>query len=130
MKSIVAIVGRPNVGKSTLFNRIIGTRKAIVENDPGVTRDRNYGEARWDDRGFTLIDTGGFEPVSRERLLLQIREQIQLAIDEADLILFLMDGKEGLTPADQEIDRLLRTEHKPVIYAVNKIDGPNHEGRV
>ncbi len=130
MKFIIAIVGRPNVGKSTLFNRIIRTKKAIVEDEPGVTRDRNYGEAQWDERFFTLIDTGGFEPVSREKLLIQIREQIQLAIDEADLILFLMDGREGLTPADKEIDRLLRAQHKPVIYSVNKIDGPNQEGRV
>ncbi len=130
MTSIVAIVGRPNVGKSTLFNRIIRTRKAIVENEPGVTRDRNYGEARWNDRSFTIIDTGGFEPVSRDRLPAQIREQIQLAMDESDLILFVMDGKEGLTSADQEIDRLLRAKHRPVIYSVNKIDGPNHEGRV
>ncbi len=130
MKSVVAIVGRPNVGKSTLFNRIIGRRKAIVENEPGVTRDRNYGEAWYDDRCFTIIDTGGFEPVSRERLPLQIREQIQLALDEADLILFLMDGKEGLTPADREIDRLLRAQPKSAIYSVNKIDGPHHEGRV
>lgn len=130
MASIVAIVGRPNVGKSTLFNRIIRTRKAIVENEPGVTRDRNYGEARWNDRSFTIIDTGGFEPVSRDRFPAQIREQIQLAMDESDLILFLMDGKEGLTSADQEIDRLLRAQDTPVIYSVNKIDGPNHEGRV
>jgi len=130
MKSTVAIVGRPNVGKSTLFNRIIGTRKAIVEDEPGVTRDRNYGEARWDTKVFAVIDTGGFEPVSRERLPVQIREQIQFAIEEADLILFLMDGKEGLTPSDQEINRLLRTQKKPVIHGVNKIDGPNHEGRV
>jgi len=130
MTSIVAIVGRPNVGKSTLFNRIIRTRKAIVENEPGVTRDRNYGEARWNDRSFTIIDTGGFEPVSRDRLPAQIQEQIQLAIDESDLILFLMDGKEGITSADQEIVRLLRAQDKPVIYSVNKIDGPNHEGRV
>jgi len=130
MTSIVAIVGRPNVGKSTLFNRIIRTRKAIVENEPGVTRDRNYGEARWNDRSFTIIDTGEFEPVSRDRLPAQIQEQIQLAIDESDLILFLMDGKEGITSADQEIVRLLRAQDKPVIYSVNKIDGPNHEGRV
>ncbi|MBW2120978.1 MAG: ribosome biogenesis GTPase Der [Deltaproteobacteria bacterium] len=130
MNPVVAIVGRPNVGKSTLFNRIIRTRKAIVEDEPGVTRDRNYGEASWGDRSFTLIDTGGFEPVSRERLPAQIREQIQLAIDEADLIIFLMDGKEGLTPADEEIDRLLRVHHKPLIYTVNKIDSPQHEARV
>ncbi|MBW2056099.1 MAG: ribosome biogenesis GTPase Der [Deltaproteobacteria bacterium] len=130
MNPVVAIVGRPNVGKSTLFNRIIRTRKAIVEDEPGVTRDRNYGEASWGDRSFTLIDTGGFEPVSRERLPAQIREQIQLAIEEADLIIFLMDGKEGLTPADEEIDRLLRAHHKPLIYTVNKIDSPQHEARV
>jgi GTP-binding protein len=130
MKCVVAVVGRPNVGKSTLFNRLIRTRKAIVEDEPGVTRDRNYGEVHWDDSSFTMIDTGGFEPVSREGLLIQIREQIQLAMDEADLILFLMDGKEGLTPADQEIARLLFAQEKPVIYCVNKIDGPTHEERV
>jgi GTP-binding protein len=130
MKTTVAIVGRPNVGKSTLFNRLIRSRKAIIENKPGVTRDRNYGEARLGDRSFTVIDTGGFEPVAEERLSVQIREQVQLAIDEADLILFLMDGREGLTPTDQEIDRLLRVEQKPVIYGANKIDGPSHEGGV
>ena len=130
MKPTVAIVGRPNVGKSTLFNRIIGTRKAIVEDEPGVTRDRNYGEGHWDTRDFTVIDTGGFEPISSDRLPVQIREQIQLALEEADLILFLMDGKEGLTPSDQEIHRLLWVQQKPVIYGVNKVDGPNHEGRV
>ena len=130
MKSMVAIVGRPNVGKSTLFNRIIRARKAIVEDEPGVTRDLNYGEARWDERTFTVVDTGGFEPVSKDSLLIQIREQIQLAIEEADLILFLLDGKDGLTPGDKEIDRLLRVQYKPVMYVVNKIDGPSHEGKV
>ncbi len=130
MKFVIAIVGRPNVGKSTLFNRVVGKRKAIVENEPGVTRDRNYGEAHWDSRAFTVIDTGGFEPVSKEKLRVEIRKQIQIAIAEADLILFLMDGKEGLNPADQEIDRILRAQHKPVIYSVNKIDGPSHEEKV
>jgi GTP-binding protein len=101
-----------------------------VENEPGVTRDRNYGEAHWDSNVFTVIDTGGFEPVSREKLPAQIREQIQLAIDEADLILFVMDGKEGLTPSDQEICRLLRAQQKPVIYGVNKIDNPKREAGV
>jgi GTP-binding protein len=130
MTFTVAIVGRPNVGKSTLFNRIVGARKAIVQDDPGVTRDRNYGEVVWDTKRFTVIDTGGFEPVSRENLPVQIREQVQLAMDEADLILFLMDGKEGFTPSDQEIGRLLRKQEKPVIYSVNKIDTPQHEDRV
>lgn len=130
MKPLVAIVGRANVGKSTLFNRLVRTRKAIVEDEPGVTRDRNYGEARWDGRSFTVIDTGGFEPVSQERLWVQIREQIQLAIEEADLIVALMDGKTGLTPADQEIVDLLRGRGKRVFWCVNKIDGPEHEDRV
>ncbi len=130
MKPIVAIVGRPNVGKSTLFNRITGGRKAIVWNEPGVTRDRNYADATWDDAVFTLIDTGGFEPVSRDRIFIQMREQCKLAMEEADAILFVMDGKEGLTPSDKEIADLLRRQRKPVFYVVNKIDGPRHEDRV
>jgi GTP-binding protein len=130
MSPIVAIVGRPNVGKSTLFNRLIGTQKAIVVEEPGVTRDRNYGEVQWDEQVFTIIDTGGFEPVSQERLSLQIREQIQLAIDEADLILFVMDGRDGLTPSDREINAMLRSQEKSVIYCVNKVDGPRHEDKV
>ena len=103
MKPIIAIVGRPNVGKSTFFNRLVGQRKAIVEDQPGVTRDRNYADVKVDDGLFTLIDTGGFEPVSKDRIFIQMREQCQLAMDEADVILFLMDGKEGLTPSDREI---------------------------
>jgi len=130
MSPIVAIVGRPNVGKSTLFNRLIGLQKAIVVDEPGVTRDRNYGEVRWDEGTFTVIDTGGFEPVSQERLPLQIGEQIQFAIDEADVILFVMDGKDGLTPSDGEISRRLRKQEKPVVYCVNKVDGPRHEDKV
>ncbi len=129
-KSIVAIVGRPNVGKSTLFNRMIRRRKAIVRDEPGVTRDRNYGEVRWGDRAFAVVDTGGFDLISKERLPAEIRKQIEVALDEADLILFLMDGGDGLAPADQEIDRMMRAQHKPVIYAVNKIDGPSHEEHV
>jgi GTP-binding protein len=127
MKPIVAIVGRPNVGKSTLFNRIARGRKAIVFDEPGVTRDRNYADVKWGDTPFTLIDTGGFEPVSKDRIFVQMREQCQLAMDEADAILFLMDGKEGLTPSDKEIADLLRRQEKPVFYTVNKIDGPLHE---
>jgi GTP-binding protein len=130
MKPIIAIVGRPNVGKSTLFNRILGGKKAIVANEPGVTRDRNYAEVDWEGRGFTLIDTGGFEPISKDRIFIQMREQCHLAMDEAALILFVMDGKEGLTHSDREIADILRCQEKPVFYIVNKIDGPKHEEKV
>jgi GTP-binding protein len=130
MKPIIAIVGRPNVGKSTLFNRIAGGKKAIVWDEPGVTRDRNYADVEWEGRGFTLIDTGGFEPVSKDRLFIQMREQCQLAMEEADVILFTMDGKEGLNPSDKEIADILRKLNKRVFYIVNKIDGPKHEERV
>ena len=129
MRSIIAIVGRPNVGKSTLFNRIAKGKKAIVWDEPGVTRDRNYAEVEWGDSVFTLIDTGGFEPVSKDRIFIQMREQCQLAMDESDVILFMMDGKEGLTPSDKEIADILRRLNKPVFYIVNKIDGPKHEER-
>ena len=127
MKPILAIVGRPNVGKSTLFNRIARGRKAIVWDEPGVTRDRNYADVERDEGSFTLIDTGGFEPVSKDRIFVQMREQCQLAMDEADAVLFMMDGKEGLTPSDREIVDILRKLNKPVFYIVNKIDGPKHE---
>jgi len=130
MNPIVAIVGRPNVGKSTLFNRIVGGKKAIVANEPGVTRDRNYSDVKWGKRSFTLIDTGGFEPDSKDPIFIQMREQCQLAMDEADLILFMLDGKEGLTPSDREIGDILRRLSKPVFFIVNKIDGPRHEERV
>jgi GTP-binding protein len=125
--SIVAIVGRPNVGKSTLFNRILGQRKALVEDFPGVTRDRNYAEVSRFDYPFTLIDTGGFEPESEDRLLVQMREQSQLAIEEADLILFVVDGRDGLTPSDVEVAQMLRRAEKPVLYVINKIDGDRQE---
>jgi GTP-binding protein len=127
MSSIVAIVGRPNVGKSTLFNRILGRRMAIVEDVPGVTRDRNYAEVSRYAKRFTLIDTGGFEPTSNDRLLAQMREQSQLAIEEADVILFVMDGREGLNPADEEVTGMLRQVDKPVLFVVNKVDGPSQE---
>jgi len=127
MKPVLAIVGRPNVGKSTLFNRIVGGKKAIVYNEPGVTRDRNYADVIWEKSSFTLIDTGGFEPVSKDRIFMQMREQCQLAMEEADAILFVMDGKEGLTPSDKEIADILRRLNKPVFYIVNKIDGPQKE---
>ena len=127
MKPIIAIVGRPNVGKSTLFNRIAGGKKAIVWDEPGVTRDRNYADVEWEESAFTLIDTGGFEPVSKDGIFIQMREQCQLAMEEADVVLFLMDGKEGLTPSDKEITDILRRLNKPVFHIVNKIDGPKHE---
>jgi GTPase len=115
------------VGKSTLFNRIIGRRKAMVDDQPGVTRDRNYGNVDRFDLPFILIDTGGFEPVTNDRLLQQMREQSQLAMDEADLILFVMDGRDGLTPADSEVAEMLRRVAKPVFFVINKIDGDKQE---
>ena len=127
MRPIVAIVGRPNVGKSTLFNRLVGQRRAIVDDMPGVTRDRNYATVDSFDIPFTLIDTGGFEPVSQELLLQQMRTQSQLAMEEADVIIFLMDGRAGLTTADREVAAMLRKMKKPVFHAVNKVDGDKVE---
>ena len=121
---IVALVGRPNVGKSRLFNRFVRARKAIVENTPGVTRDRNYGTAHWNDCKFTVIDTGGFEPESTDVLLEQMRVQAQLAVEEANVILFVVDARSGLLPADQQIAEILRRSDKRIILVVNKIDQP------
>ena len=126
-KPIVAIVGRPNVGKSTLFNRIVGGRKAIVHDEPGVTRDRHYGETDWAGRDFVLIDTGGYVPESDDVFERAIREQVRISIEEADVILFVVDGQEGLYPIDQEIGNLLRRSDKKVILAVNKIDSQKWE---
>ncbi len=127
MKPIVAIVGRPNVGKSTLFNRLIGRRRAAVADEPGVTRDLNYGDVEELGRSFTLVDTGGFEPASEDEILRQVREQANLAIEDSDVIVFLMDGRAGLTPQDREIAGMLRRAEKPVLYAVNKIDAQSLE---
>ena len=127
MKPIVAIVGRPNVGKSTLFNRLLGHRRAIVADTPGVTRDRNYANINRFDKPFILIDTGGFEPVTEDRLLQQMREQSRLAIDEADVIIFMMDARSGLTPSDIEVAAMLRRVKKPVFYVINKVDGDKLE---
>lgn len=126
-KPIVAIIGRPNVGKSTLFNRLSDRKKAIVIDEPGATRDRNYADSTWEGKAFMLIDTGGFEPDTKEEILVQMREQTNLAVDEADIIVFLMDGRQGLTPSDKEIVKRLRAVTKPIFYVVNKIDGPKHE---
>ncbi len=126
MSHIVAIVGKPNVGKSTLFNRIVRRRKAIVDSVPGASRDRNYADVSWKGKNFTLVDTGGFEPCREQSqsLLKQVWEQTRLAIEEANLIIFLADGKEGITATDIDLVKILRETEKPVIYGINKIDGP------
>ena len=122
MKPLVAIVGRPNVGKSMLFNKLIGKRLAIVEDTPGVTRDRIYGECEWVGRKFMLVDTGGIEPRTDDQILTFMREQAQIAIDHADVIIFLTDIKTGLTASDQEVATMLLKSGKPIVLAVNKMD--------
>lgn len=122
MKPILAIVGRPNVGKSTLFNRLAGEKVSIVKDTPGVTRDRIYAEAEWLGHSFTMIDTGGIEPKTDDLLLKYMREQAQLAIEMADVILFIVDAKAGMTDADSEVANMLRRAKKPVVLAVNKLD--------
>jgi GTP-binding protein len=129
-KPIVVIVGRPNVGKSTLFNRMTRSHAAIVEAIPGVTRDRNYLDAEWEGKIFIVVDTGGFYPEPIEDIFLQIKEHAMFAIDEGDVIIHLLDGKDGLTPSDMELARLLRASGKKVLWAVNKIDGPTREDRL
>ncbi|NTV89448.1 MAG: ribosome biogenesis GTPase Der [Clostridiales bacterium] len=121
-KPVVAIVGRPNVGKSTFFNYIAGKRISIVEDTPGVTRDRIYAEAEWRSRKFTLIDTGGIEPYTEDIIMLQMKRQAELAIDMADVILFMVDAKDGMTANDSDIATMLRKSKKPVILVVNKVD--------
>ncbi|MDC3415388.1 ribosome biogenesis GTPase Der [Aquibacillus salsiterrae] len=122
-KSVVAIVGRPNVGKSTIFNRLAGERISIVEDVPGVTRDRIYSQAEWLTNTFNVIDTGGIE-LGDEPLLVQMREQAAVAIDEADVIIFMVNGREGITAADEEVAKILYKSNKPVVLAVNKVDNP------
>ena len=124
---IVVIVGRPNVGKSTLFNRLIGKRDAIVDNISGVTRDRNYGDVEWAGKYFTLIDTGGYVPNSTDRFEAAIREQVEIAIDESDSILFMVDSRTGVNPFDVEIVRMLRAANKDFFLVVNKVDSTNNE---
>ncbi|WP_339280729.1 ribosome biogenesis GTPase Der [Lysinibacillus sp. FSL P2-0066] len=123
-KPVVAIVGRPNVGKSTIFNRIVGERVSIVEDIPGVTRDRIYSSAEWLTHDFNIIDTGGIE-IGDEPFLEQIRQQAEIAIEEADVIIFMTNGREGVTAADEQVAKILYKTKKPVVLAVNKIDNPD-----
>ncbi|MFA5577371.1 MAG: ribosome biogenesis GTPase Der [Tissierellaceae bacterium] len=129
-RAVLCIVGRPNVGKSTLFNKLVGKRIAITEDTPGVTRDRIYAEAEWLGKYFTVIDTGGLEPDSEEIIMTNIRRQVDIAVDTADLILFVVDGIEGLSPTDREIGNLLRKSGKKVLLACNKIDTPKTPGDI
>ena len=121
-KPVVAIVGRPNVGKSTLFNALAGEKISIVKDTPGVTRDRIYADVSWLDTDFTLIDTGGIEPESKDIILSQMREQAQIAIDTSDVIIFITDVKQGLVDSDSKVADMLRRSGKPVILVVNKVD--------
>ncbi len=121
-KQIVAVVGRPNVGKSTFFNKIAGKRISIVEDTPGVTRDRIYTEVQWLSHNFILIDTGGIEPMSEDKILIQMRLQAEIAIETADVIVFMVDGRDGLTSTDREVATMLRKSKKPVLLVVNKVD--------
>ena len=119
---IVAIVGRPNVGKSTLFNRLIGRRQAIVDDLPGVTRDRNYAISDWNGQQFMLIDTGGYVPSSENQIDAAVREQVNIAVDESDVIVFLVDARTGITTFDEHIAQILQKVSKDVVLAVNKMD--------
>lgn len=129
-KPIVAVVGRPNVGKSTFFNKVAGRRISIVEDTPGVTRDRIYAEAEWLGNTFTLIDTGGIEPFTKDIILHQMRMQAELAIETADVIIFMLDGREGITAADYEVANMLRKANRPTLVVVNKVDTKTLEGNV
>lgn len=121
-KPVVAIVGRPNVGKSTLFNKLAGKRIAIVQDTPGVTRDRIYAEAEWLNHNFTMIDTGGIEPTNEDIIMAQMRRQANIAVETADVIVFIVDGKAGLHPSDYEVAQMLRKSNKPIVLVVNKVD--------
>ena len=122
MKPIVAVVGRPNVGKSSFFNYIAGKRISIVEDTPGVTRDRIYTDVEWRGRKFTMIDTGGIEPKTNDSILVQMKYQAELAMDSADVIVFMVDMKDGITSADYEVSKMLRKTGKPIVLVVNKVD--------
>ncbi|CDN42825.1 GTPase Der [Paenibacillus sp. P22] len=126
-RPVIAIVGRPNVGKSTIFNRVIGDRLAIVEDKPGVTRDRIYGTGEWNGRSFSIVDTGGIEIDGEDEIMKSVRMQAELAVEEADVIIFMVDAKTGLTLADEEVAQMLFRSRKPVVVAVNKVD---NQGRM
>jgi GTPase len=126
MANIIAIVGRPNVGKSTLFNKLIGERRSIMDNESGVTRDRHYGISEWNGKRFTVIDTGGYVTGSDDVFEKEIREQVELAVEEANVIIFVLDAQTGLTGYDEEFAKLLRRSKKPVLITANKIDVPAH----
>ena len=127
MNTLIAIVGRPNVGKSTLFNRFTRSRAALVDDQPGITRDRLYASGEWEGKGFTLVDTGGFDDSEEEPLLQGVRDQVVKAIEEADRILFMVDGRDGLMPLDEKIADVLRRSRKEVFLGVNKADGAEHQ---
>ncbi|UVI32375.1 ribosome biogenesis GTPase Der [Paenibacillus spongiae] len=124
-RPIIAIVGRPNVGKSTIFNRVIGDRLAIVEDKPGITRDRIYGTGEWNGRAFSIVDTGGIEIDGEDEIMKSVRMQAELAVEEADVIIFMVDAKAGLTHADDEVAQMLLRSRKPIVVAVNKVDNLN-----
>ncbi len=127
MKPVVALLGRPNVGKSTLFNRIVKSRQAIVDDMPGVTRDRHYGDAVWEDKAFTLIDTGGFLSADDDYFASQIKAQLTAAVDQADALVLILDGRAGLSPFDRDLSDMLRKTEKPVFYMINKIESLKQE---
>ena len=127
MNTLIAIVGRPNVGKSTLFNRVTRSRAALVDDQPGITRDRLYASVEWDGKGFTLIDTGGFDDSENGPVLQGVKNQVVKAVEEADRILFLVDGRDGLMPGDEKIADVLRRSQKKVFLGVNKVDGPERQ---
>ena len=127
MNTLIAIVGRPNVGKSTLFNRLTRSRAALVDDQPGITRDRLYASVEWEGKGFTLVDTGGFDDSEEAPLLQGVRNQVVKAIEEADSILFMVDGRDGLMPGDEKVADVLRRSRKKVFIGVNKVDGQEHQ---
>ena len=123
-KPTVAVVGRPNVGKSTFVNRLVGSRHSIVDDLPGVTRDRIYFDVEWQNKWFTVIDTGGIIPNDEDEIMVSIYDQAKIACDEAEKIIFIVDGKDGVTPVDEDIANILRQSKKPIFLAVNKVDSP------
>ena len=127
IRPVIALVGRPNVGKSTLFNRLVARRRSLVHDVPGVTRDRLYGTTVFERWQATVVDTGGFDPSTQSDLIAAVRDQVMMAIEEADLLIFVVDGRAGMTALDEEIARILRRSQHPVLLAVNKVDGAGQE---